>query len=177
MLIAMVLLNLLAIAAAAGIWATGQPPPVATSAMALIALVNAVLGASVLVRMRRARPPEERRRHVRLVVEVGATLDGRPCQVQDISLGGARALIDDDSAPAPGEQVRLGLEFHGTRIELRCSVRRRLERGFYTRVGLEFLPGQQQLITELALAMLSVGTAADAAGAEAAEAAGIARAA
>ena len=71
-------------------------------------------------------------------------------------------------------QVRLGLEFHGTSIELHCSVRRRLERGFYTRVGLEFLPGQQQLITELALAMLSVGTAADAAEAEAVD---IARAA
>jgi hypothetical protein len=63
-------------------------------------------------------------------------------------------LIDDHSAPRVGEPAVLTLEVSGERFEFHCSVRRRLEHGYHTRVGVEFLPDQAEQITNLALAML-----------------------
>lgn len=150
-----VLLNSLSMVAAFGILMTVGSTQLAGYLLVTMALFNAALGTVLVARIRPAAPVINRRQHVRILVENEALLDGTPCRVQDISLGGARVLIEDNSAPPSGQEVTLAIELHDTTFELRCSVRRRMEHGYFTRIGLEFLPEQRQHIADLAFAMLS----------------------
>lgn len=128
----------------------------ATAAYALIAAVVANIAIALIALVRRSGPPiANRRQYMRLRIAVDARLNGGVCRVQDLSPGGARVLIDGGGAPVVGDEATLALDLHGREIELRGLVRRRLEHGFHTRVALEFVPGQDQQIADLALAMLS----------------------
>jgi hypothetical protein len=154
---AVLLLNLIGLAAAVALIvssrAAEQGGYLPYLLVALLPL-NVAADAYLMVRRNTETQVVDRRRQVRLLVEVDAALGASPCRVQDLSLGGARVLIDDHSAPSVGEAAVLAIEVSGERFELRCSVRRRLEHGYHTRVALEFLPDQDEAITNLAMAML-----------------------
>ncbi len=153
--VALIPLNTLGMVIAFGMVAGGGSAHLAGYLLVVMAILNAVLGTIVVARIRPGTAVVNRRQHVRLLVEVEAALDGTPCKVQDLSLGGARVLVEDGGVPSFGEETTLRLDLSGVTFELRCIARRRLEHGLFTRVGLEFMPDQQQHIADLAFAMLS----------------------
>lgn len=129
--------------------------PSATVAYALIAAVAVNIATVLLALVRRPGPAiPNRRQYMRLRIAVDAKLNGGPCRVQDLSPGGARVLVEGGGAPVVGDEATLALDLHGTAFDLTGLVRRRLEHGFHTRVALEFVPGQDEQLAELALAML-----------------------
>jgi len=146
--------------------------PAATVAYVLIGAAAVNLMYALMALMHRPGPGiVNRRQYMRLQIAVDATLNGGPCRVQDLSPGGARVLVDGGGAPVVGDEATLALDLHGRAFELGALVRRRLEHGFHTRVALEFVPGQDERIADLALAMLHESPAEGDRSGQAAEAA------
>ncbi len=91
-----------------------------------------------------------------------ATVDGYPCRVLDLSLGGARLIAEMPTPPSIGSEVELEIGLASGPTHLRAYVRRALERGYAARMGVEFAEGQEDAITQLALALLHTNVAAEA---------------
>lgn len=162
MLVAAIPLNLLAgLVAATAVAAGGQGP-------ALIA-VAAGTGAAIVISLltmrmiRRMRLVEERRRHVRFQHTMPALVDGQPARVMDLSLSGANLIAEMTEPPSVGSEVELTMELATGPTNLRATVRRALERGYFARMGLEFAAGQREEIIKLGMALLHSDVAAAAA--------------
>lgn len=115
-------------------------------------VVNTLLLAAAVARIRDERFAGERRASVRFDVDVAGTLGGTPCRVRDLSLTGAQVVGGADGAlPADGE-----LDVDGLPVRLRASARstRSLGDGSVL-VGLQFEPGQDAERAVLALALFN----------------------
>jgi len=109
-------------------------------------------------RIRSSRFAGNRRASVRLPLSLPATLDGRPVELVDLSLTGARVAAA--AAALPGADVPaapvsdLLFDLHGGRFVLHVAPRRRIERDDgQTELGLEFAPGQDAAVARLAVAI------------------------
>lgn len=135
-----------------------------TIALGVIALatVSSVGGSVINIRkIRRMRLVDEQRRFVRFHREVAATIDGHACRVTDLSLGGARIVAEIPLTPMVGHEIALELELASGTTTLRATVRRVLERGYSSRIGVEFAPNQRESISQLAIALLHSDVMAD----------------
>ncbi|MGQ0519794.1 MAG: glycosyltransferase, partial [Actinomycetota bacterium] len=156
------LLGLLGASAAAAAWfaltlagltpLTYEEPWAAYGAAGWLA-ANAALMVLAVRRIRAERFSGERRASVRFDVDLDGTLAGRPCRVRDLSLTGARIVIDRAGRGDiyDGELVVDGIPAH-----LRASARsgRTLADGTLL-VGLQFQPGQDEEQARLALALFN----------------------
>ena len=113
-------------------------------------VVNTLLLTSAVARIRSDRFAGERRASVRFDVDVAGTMDGRPCQVRDVSLTGARVVVDVD--PGPGLDGELAIDGIPVRLEASARSQRPLADGSVL-VGLQFLDGQDTRQAALALAL------------------------
>ncbi len=122
-----------------------------------LALLLAAIG-----RIRSSQFAGNRRAGTRLSVRVPVLVDGRVCQLEDLSLTGARVLIDDGFETIRA-RVTLGLTFAGTSIELATVVRRRVKQDDgRVELGLEFEPAQEETIARLAVVVFHAGTSTSA---------------
>ena len=115
-------------------------------------VVNTLLLAAAVSRIRAERFAGERRASVRFDVDVAGSLDGTACRVQDLSLTGARVV-----APAGAVRPEGGaLDVEGLPVRLRTVARsaRPLDDGSVL-VGLQFEPGQDAEQAMLALALFN----------------------
>lgn len=115
-------------------------------------VVNTLLLTSAVARIRSDRFAGERRASVRFDVDVAGRLAGRPCQVRDVSLTGARVVVDTN----PGPGLDGALEIDGIPVQLQAVARsqRLLDDGSVL-VGLQFRPGQDARQAALALALFN----------------------
>lgn len=115
-------------------------------------VVNVVFLCAALARIQTMRFAPERRASVRFEAGFAGTLDGRPVEVLDLSLSGARLLV----APGPGVPAEsvVGIAVAGQNVALRALVRsvRRQPDGWLD-VGTEFDDGQDPERARLALAL------------------------
>ena len=112
--------------------------------------VNAGLVTVAILRIRAERFAADRRASFRFSV-VGATghVDGQPCELADLSITGARAVVHGRRRMRTHRVVAIdGL---ATPIEAAVRSVTRVPRG--QGLGLEFLPGQEPAQAELALAL------------------------
>ena len=116
--------------------------------------MNSLLGATIAYRLQGYELPANRRAHVRLSVDLEATLDGAPCQVWDISLGGANIITSTKPREIVGEQ-QLTIPIHGELLTFRTEAVRTSERRGGTDVSLRYLGGQDAMTARLAIALLS----------------------
>jgi hypothetical protein len=162
------LLSVLAAATSAGLaWfvATlfGMTPvtysaPWAAIGAAFFMSVNLALLLSAIGRIRSSRFAGNRRAGTRLPVHIPATVDDRAGQLDDLSLTGARVMLDD-SFEARRERVTLGLVIPGERLEVASVVKRRITReDGGIELGLEFDPGQEETIARLAVFVFHAGS-------------------
>lgn len=164
-LVATVPIHLLAGLAGMAAVAAGTPGP-ALFAIAAGTGAATVISLLTMRMIRRLRLVEERRRHVRFQRNLHATVNGYPARVTDLSLGGASLIAEMTEPPSVGSEVELSMELATGPTQLRATVRRALERGYYARMGIEFAAGQREEIIKLGLALLHSDVAADAAGEE-----------
>ncbi len=129
-------------------------------------------------RIQAARFAGNRRASVRLPVRLPASLGGHPVELRDLSLTGARVVLDPDSLPlaTPAEEPAGGpaaerpaapplyllFDLYGDRFRLPAQPRRRLagENGT-VELGLEFAPGQDAELSRLAVAIFQGSAALD----------------
>ena len=115
--------------------------------------VNLALLLAAIGRIRSSQFAGNRRAGTRLPLHVPAQVDGRPGRLEDLSLTGARLLIEP-SHEAERAAVTLGLDLDGDRVELACNVRRRVVGDDeWVELGLEFAPGQEETVARLAVAV------------------------
>ena len=115
------------------------------------------LGANVFVlvraigRVRDLRFGGERRSSVRFQAAFAGTFDGEPCEILDLSLSGAGIRV---ARIAPGAVHQFVVELDGRPLAIEAGVRSfRMDGNDATVVGLEFLPDQNLVRAELALAL------------------------
>ncbi|HVM04968.1 MAG TPA: glycosyltransferase [Acidimicrobiales bacterium] len=115
-------------------------------------VVNTLLLAVAVSRIRSERFAGERRASVRFDVDVAGSLDGTACRVQDLSLTGARVVAPAGAAHPGGG----ALDVEGLPVRLRTVARsaRPLDDGSVL-VGLQFEPGQDAEQAMLALALFN----------------------
>lgn len=135
--------------------------PWAAIGAALFMSVNLALLLSAIGRIRSGRFAGNRRAGTRMAVRIPATVDGRAGELADLSLTGARTLVDD-SFEARRERVTLGLNVARRRLDVACVVRRRttLADG-RLELGLEFEPDQEETIARLAVYVFHAAPAGD----------------
>ena len=146
--------NGLAFVVALSLVVSPRPPEVAGFLLVLFAGMNSLLGATITYRLQGYELPANRRAHVRLSVDLEATLDGAPCQVWDISLGGANIITSAKLREIVGEQ-QLTIPIHGELLTFRTEAVRTSERRGGTDVSLRYLGGQDAMTARLAIALLS----------------------
>ena len=153
LLLAAVPINVFAGALALAALLAGAPG-LAAVGIGLCPLV--AVGTSVLTmrKIRRMRLVEERREHVRFQRDMPATVDGFPARVTDLSLGGASLIAELPMPPSLGSEVELRMELATGVTTLRATVQRALERGYFARMGVQFVEGQREEIVKLGLALL-----------------------
>ena len=136
--------------------------PWAAIGAALFMAMNLGFLLAAIGRIRSSRFAGNRRASVRLPVNLAATFDGRPVELLDLSLTGARAvaasaaaLPDQEAHATPAAQVsNLDFDLHGGRFRLRVAARREIKRDDgQAELGLEFVPGQDAEIARLAVAV------------------------
>lgn len=118
-------------------------------------LVNGALVAVAVARIRSERFAGERRASVRFDLDAPGVLDGRPCQVRDLSLTGAGIVVAAQAGETvlePGREVAFAVDL-GETVTLRAEVRscRTGPEGMI--VGLQFGPDQDAPRAHLALAL------------------------
>lgn len=123
--------------------------------------VNLALLLAAIGRIRSSQFAGNRRAGTRLPLRIPVTVDGRRCELEDLSLAGARIFIDDSFE---AKRARVGLTIQagvGQPVALDAEVRRRIV-GPDGRVelGLEFAPGQEPAIARLAVAVFGAETPA-----------------
>ncbi len=155
---------LLALTAAAFVWfaltITGVGPMhYPASGVAIGATVflagNGVLLAAAAHRIRQLRFAPDRRAGIRLPLVLQGSVAGAPGAMLDLSLSGARVLIET-AGPSLGDEVPFTVELERETVTLSAIVRRRLtsEPG-RTELGLEFARGQRDARARLAVALLT----------------------
>lgn len=157
------LLSVLAAASCAGlVWfvatLAGLGPihygvPVAAVGAAGFLAVNLGLLLAAIGRIRSSRFAGNRRAATRLPVHVDAWVEGAPCSVEDLSVTGARVLLDTAPSGPDGRPLSLQLELEGVTVDVRCRTRRRRARSGDWELGLEFLLGQEAAISRLAVGL------------------------
>lgn len=134
--------------------------PAAAAASAVFCAVNLILMIVAIRRIRSIRFAGERRNAYRFSVDWTGTYGGRACRIVDVSLTGAR-LVVDDSAPA-ADRTGAGSATNPLVIDtptrghlhLRCHPRRLLGQADGTRtLGIDFAPGQLNARRDLSLAV------------------------
>jgi cellulose synthase/poly-beta-1,6-N-acetylglucosamine synthase-like glycosyltransferase len=118
-------------------------------------VVNGVLVAIAIGRIRSERFAGERRASVRFEIDAPACLNGMPCRVRDLSLTGAKVVLSEDgpaTAPVPAGTVTFTAEL-GAPLTLGAEVRSSRIGPEGTIVGLEFSTGQDAERANLALAL------------------------
>jgi len=144
-------------ASLAGLTPLRYEVPWAAIGAALFMAMNLGFLLAAIGRIRSSRFAGNRRASVRLPVSLAATLDGRPLELLDLSLTGARAVAA--SAPSgeetPARPVSdLLFDLHGGPFHLRVAPRREIDGDDgRTELGLEFVPGQDSAIARLAIAI------------------------
>jgi cellulose synthase (UDP-forming) len=168
------LLTVLAVASSAGLaWFAltllGLGPvqyivPWAAIGAAFFMAMNLALLLAAIGRIRSSRFAGNRRAAVRLPVSLPAALDGRRCEVLDLSVTGARVLAATGSATGAGaaatvdRAASLVLDPDGEAIHLECTVRRTAAvPGGLADLGLEFNPGQEAAVARLAVRLFHQG--------------------
>jgi cellulose synthase/poly-beta-1,6-N-acetylglucosamine synthase-like glycosyltransferase len=132
--------------------------PWAAIGAAFFMSVNLALLLSAIGRIRSSRFAGNRRAGTRLPVHIPTTVDGRAGQLEDLSLTGARVLLDDSFEARRG-QVTLGLVIPRERLEVASVVKRRITReNGGIELGLEFDPGQEETIARLAVFVFHAGS-------------------
>lgn len=155
--------NGLALVAAMALVSSPQPPELASLIIVGFAMLNAALGGAIAYRLNGYELASNRREHVRLTVQLKATLSGEPCELYDVSLGGASVSLPHRDHEVVGEQV-LELQLHGETLVFRAeAVRARSDRG-RTDVALRFLDGQDAMTSRLAVGLLRESHAESATG-------------
>ena len=146
--------NALALLAGMALISSPQAPEVTSLLLIWFGSLNAVLGAAIAFRLRGYELPDNRRAHVRLMVQLDGTLGGVPCRIYDLSLGGASVLTPSAAADLVGEQ-QLEIPLHGEVLAFRTEVVRSSRQRGDTDIALRYLEGQDQTIARLAIALLS----------------------
>lgn len=132
--------------------------PWAAIGAAFFMSVNLALLLSAIGRIRSSRFAGNRRAGTRLPVHIPTTVDGRASQLEDLSLTGARVLLDD-SFEAQRGHITLGLVIPRERLEVTSVVKRRITReNGGIELGLEFDPGQEETIARLAVFVFHAGS-------------------
>lgn len=114
-------------------------------------VVNAALLATAITRITAERFARERRASVRFPIEVGAYLDGRPCQIRDLSVTGAQIVL----AKPPRRMTRHHVQLPAMGVDLAVELRtiREVDGGRLVQIGAEFGPGQLEAVARLSLAL------------------------
>lgn len=136
---------------------TYEIPGVAHGA-ALWAVINGLLIATAITRIRSSRFADERRGSYRHPVRATGLLDGRPATISDLSLTGAQLRMDPAVAPETGTTGRLDLDMSGERASFTAEVRSvRPAPGAdgSLLVGLSFGDGQLTTQAQLALGLFN----------------------
>jgi cellulose synthase (UDP-forming) len=116
-------------------------------------VVNVTLLFLAIARVRSLRYAGERRASTRFETAFAGTLDGEPCDVDDLSLTGARVAVPRLTA-RDGHVLAVHVPSEVGPIELRAVVRSsRADENGRTTLGLEFLPDQNVERARLALAL------------------------
>ena len=126
-------------------------------------VVNGVLVAMAMARIRSERFAGERRASVRFGLAAAGALEGRPCHVRDLSLTGARVVFPGqvmDPAALQSETRTLAVDL-GRPVALEVAVRSCRPGPDGMVVGLEFCPGQDAERAGLALALFHSETDPD----------------
>ncbi|HEY2333145.1 MAG TPA: glycosyltransferase [Acidimicrobiales bacterium] len=119
-------------------------------------LLNASVVIAAGMRVRSERFAGEQRASVRFESDAQAAFQGRPGQLLDLSLTGARLELPAGSGlSAAGSEVTLDLPDHG--LSLRCEVVRAVAGMSSTVVSVRFAPGQSLTVGQLALAIFHDG--------------------
>jgi cellulose synthase (UDP-forming) len=127
--------------------------PWAAIGAAFFMSVNLALLLAAIGRIRSNQYAGNRRAGTRLALRVPVAVDGRAARLEDLSLTGARVLLDD-TVETRRSRVTLGLAIAGERVELAGLVRRRLVRDdAAVELGLEFEAGQEEAVARLAVAV------------------------
>ena len=136
-----------------GLSPVAYPVPWAPIGAAFFMSVNLALLLAAIGRIRSSQFAGNRRAGTRLPLHAPARVDGRAARLEDLSLTGARLVIDA-SHEAERARVTLGLDLDGERVELACQVRRRIAApDDAVELGLEFDPGQEETVARLAVAV------------------------
>jgi cellulose synthase/poly-beta-1,6-N-acetylglucosamine synthase-like glycosyltransferase len=122
-------------------------------------VINGLLIAAAMARIRSERFAGERRASVRFDLDAPGHLDGRPCRARDLSLTGAGIVLPGDRGDGPlaqGQEVTFTVDVDPP-ITLQAEVRsvRTSTRG--TVVGLQFVADQDAERANLALALFHSG--------------------
>ncbi|MGH8992939.1 MAG: PilZ domain-containing protein, partial [Acidimicrobiia bacterium] len=118
-------------------------------------LFNGVLVGVAMARIRSDRFAGERRASVRFGVDAVALLDGRVCQVRDLSLTGARVVLpgrEIDLTAAEAKNLTFSVDL-GRPLAVQVEVRSCRTGPEGTAMGLQFCDGQDEERAELALAL------------------------
>ena len=139
----------------AGLGPVEYPEPGVVVAACVFLVANGILLAAAAQRIRQLRFAPDRRTGVRLPLVLRGSIDGLPCAMLDLSLAGARVMVED-TGPAIGDEVRFTVELPQDTVELRAIVRRRpSDEPGRRELGLEFAPRQRAARARLAVALLS----------------------
>lgn len=143
-------------ASVTGLSPTRYAAPGVAHGAAFWAVINGSLLLAAIGRIRSQRFGDDRRVSHRHTVRLAATLDGRAVTVDDLSLTGAKVVLDGPGAPPIGGETQLEIDLGGgpaTFLAAVRSVRDTRDRTTGIRVGLEFNPGQLQERARLALGL------------------------
>ncbi len=151
-----VLLPLNALALLASLVVVSSPYPIEFGSLLLAAMttLNAVLGATIAFRLTGHALRPGHREHVRLLVDFEATLGGVPVRVLDISLGGALVVVPAGQLKLDVDQ-RLEFTMQGVQLHFVAEPTRTQEHAPSAEVALRFIPGQDEMIARLGVALLT----------------------
>jgi cellulose synthase (UDP-forming) len=122
--------------------------------------VNLALLLAAIGRIRSSRFAGNRRASTRLSVRGPAWLDGRPGELTDLSLTGARVALLD-AAAITSDEPRLTFQVAGRQFTLATHLRRHVVRADGTQeAGVEFGSGQEAELARLAVAVFHEAEAA-----------------
>lgn len=99
------------------------------------------------------------RRDPRYRVELEGELDGAPCNLEDISIGGARVVLRQGSAPKIGDPVRLVFTLGSCGHSIGGVVLRANHNGLSSQLGIAFAGDQQDAIDLLASSLTDLDAA------------------
>lgn len=99
------------------------------------------------------------RRDPRYRVELDAELDGAQCDLEDLSIGGARVMVRQGLAPKVGDPVRLTFTLGGCGHSIGGVVLRASNNGLSSQLGIAFAGDQQEAIDLLAASLTDLDAA------------------